>query len=149
MATHVKIRRLEPRDADRWRELFDGYLAFYEVVLAEAVIAHTWERLLSGAEGAHIGLVAVDDTYRPIGLAHVLFHASTWSATGYCYLEDLYVDPATRAKGVGRALIDATYAEADVRGATRVYWTTHETNYRARRLYDQVGTRPGFIRYQR
>ena len=65
MATHVKIRRLEPRDADRWRELFDGYLAFYEVVLAEAVIAHTWERLLSGAEGAHIGLVAVDDTDRP------------------------------------------------------------------------------------
>ena len=52
----------------------------------------------------------------PIGLAHVLFHRSTWSPTTYCYLEDLFVDPARRKTGAGRALIEATYREADARG---------------------------------
>ena len=109
----------------------------------------TWQRLLSGQEGFHIGLVVVDDSDRPFGLAHILFHRSTWSPTWYCYLEDLFVDPARRAKGAGRALIEATYREADARGATRTYWTTQEFNYRARELYDQLATKSEFIRYQR
>jgi GNAT superfamily N-acetyltransferase len=86
---------------------------------------------------------------KPIGLAHVLFHASTWSPTSYCYLEDLFVTPSARQQGVGRSLIEATYAAADARGCTRVYWTTQEFNYRARALYDQVATKTPFIRYQR
>ena len=145
----VTVRRIEARDEPHWRELFAGYLTFYQASVPEAVITQTWQRMLAGADGFHIGLVAVDETDRPIGLAHVLFHASTWSPTCYCYLEDLFVEPAARAKGVGRALIEATYALADERGATRTYWTTQEHNYRARTLYDQVATRPGFIRYQR
>ena len=95
---------------------------------------------MAGAADFHIALVAVDDADRPIGLAHVLFHRSTWSPTWYCYLEDLFVDPARRQKGAGRALIEATYREADARGCTRTYWTTQEFNYRARSLYDQVAT---------
>ena len=146
MGQAVKVRPLEARDAARWRELFDGYLAFYKTSVAEDVIGLTWQRLLSGAQ---IGLVAVDANDRPIGLAHVLFHASTWSPTCYCYLEDLFVDPSTRTRGVGRALIEATYALADERGATRTYWTTHEGNTPARALYDGVAQWKGFIRYQR
>ena len=46
----------------------------------------------------------------PVGLAHILFHRSTWSNGWYCYLEDLFVDPARRQKGTGRALIEAVYA---------------------------------------
>ena len=149
MTQAVTIRRLEARDQQRWRELFDGYLAFYETTVADDVMALTWQRLSSGADGAHIGLVAVDEHDRPIGLAHVLFHASTWSATCYCYLEDLFVDPDARKSGVGRALIEATYALADSRGATRTYWTTHERNANARALYDQMARWQGFIRYQR
>ena len=52
-AEAVKVRPLEARDAARWRELFDGYLVFYKAVVAEDVIALTWQRLLSGSVGAH------------------------------------------------------------------------------------------------
>ena len=145
----VTIRGLEVHDQQRWRELFDGYLAFYQTAVPEHVITLTWQRLLSDAEGTHVGLVAVDEHDRPVGLAHVLFHASTWSATCYCYLEDLFVDSDARHNGAGRALIEATYALADQRGATRTYWTTRENNDRARALYDQVAEWKGFIRYQR
>lgn len=147
MAT--RVRRLEAKDKAAWLSLFKGYIKFYEAAVPEEVIEVTWARLLSGAEGAHIGFVAVDDADKPIGVAHVLFHRSTWSPTWYCYLEDLFVDPTLRAKGVGRTLIEAVYAEADARQCTRTYWTTEEINYRARGLYDQVATKSPFVQYRR
>jgi GNAT superfamily N-acetyltransferase len=143
------IRRLEARDKARWSELFKGYIAFYKATVADAVIEATWQRLMAGASDFHIALVAVDDADRPVGLAHVLFHNSTWSPTCYCYLEDLFVDPAVRAGGIGKALIEAVYVEADKRGATRVYWATQEFNYRARGLYDKVATKSPFVQYRR
>jgi GNAT superfamily N-acetyltransferase len=145
----IKVRRLQAKDKAAWLPLFKGYITFYKSTIADDVIEETWQRLLSGKEGFHIGLVAVDATDSLVGLAHVLFHRSTWSKTWYCYLEDLFVKPDIRAKGVGRALIDAVYKEADAKAATRTYWSTQEFNYRARGLYDQVATKSPFLQYRR
>ncbi len=145
----VRVRRLAEKDKAAWLPLFKGYIAFYKATVADDVVEKTWQRLMEGAADFHIGLVAVDETDTPVGLAHVLFHRSTWSPTSYCYLEDLFVDPDQRLKGVGRALIEATYKEADARGCTRTYWATQEFNYRARALYDQVATKSVFVQYRR
>jgi GNAT superfamily N-acetyltransferase len=145
----VRVRRLEPADKAVWLSLFKGYIAFYKAAVADDVIDETFARLLSGEEGSHIGFVAVEENDTAIGLAHLLFHRSTWSKTSYCYLEDLFVRPDIRAKGIGRALIEATFKEAEARGATRTYWSTAETNYRARGLYDQVATKSPFVQYRR
>ena len=144
----VPIRRLEARDQAAWLALFRGYIAFYEASVAEAVIATTWRRLIA-SEGDFVALVAVGDADVPIGLAHALFHRSTWSPTWYCYLEDLFVAPARRKQGIGRALIEAVYREADARGATRTYWLTQEHNRAARALYDRMATRAPFVQYRR
>jgi GNAT superfamily N-acetyltransferase len=148
-AMSVRVRRLEARDKAAWLPLFKGYIDFYRAAVPEQVIELTWQRLMSGAEDFHIGLVAVDDGDNPIGLAHILFHRSTWSPTSYCYLEDLFVEPSRRGKGTGRALIEAVYREADARQCTRTYWTTQEFNYRARALYDQVAAKTPFVQYRR
>ena len=95
----VRVRRLEARDKPVWLSLFKGYIEFYKATVPEDVIEMTWERLMAGAADFHIALVAVDDADSPIGLAHVLFHRSTWSPTWYCYLEDLFVDPARAPEG--------------------------------------------------
>ena len=145
----VRVRRLEAKDKAAWLPLFKGYIEFYKATVPEDVIEMTWARLLRGCEGVHIGFVAVDDSDKPIGIAHVLFHRSTWSPTWYCYLEDLFVEPTQRAKGAGRALIEAIYQEADARQCTRTYWTTQEFNYRARGLYDQMATKSPFVQYRR
>lgn len=145
----VRVRRLEARDKAAWLPLFKAYIEFYKATVADDVIEITWQRLMQGGEGFHIAFVAVDDADVPLGIAHVLFHRSTWSPTWYCYLEDLFVDPARRQKGAGRALIEAVYKEADARKCTRTYWSTQEFNYRARSLYDQMATKSPFLQYRR
>jgi GNAT superfamily N-acetyltransferase len=145
----LRVRKLEARDRAAWERLFRAYIQFYRAEVADEVIDLTWQRLLSGGEGEPVGLVAVDEADVPIGLAHVLFHGSTWSATRYCYLEDLFVDPLRRNSGAGRALIEAVYREADARGCTRTYWVTEEGNATARALYDRLATKAPFVQYRR
>jgi GNAT superfamily N-acetyltransferase len=54
-----------------------------------------------------------------------------------------------RGQGIGRALIEAVYERARAADCGRVYWHTHETNLEARRLYDNVAERSGFIVYRK
>ncbi|MFG1908023.1 GNAT family N-acetyltransferase [Kribbella sp. NPDC048928] len=56
--------------------------------------------------------------------------------------------PVARGRGVARALIEAVTEWARDRRCGRVYWSTHESNATARRLYDQVAENRGFILYQ-
>ncbi|MFA7261990.1 MAG: GNAT family N-acetyltransferase [Caulobacter sp.] len=141
------IRPLAPSDRAAWEGLWAGYLAFYESSVAPEVTEATWTRLLD-PDAPMFALVA-EDQAGVFGLVQCVLHASTWSMAPYCYLGDLYVDPSRRGTGAGRALIEAVYAEADARGAARVYWMTHETNATARLLYDRVAKASGFIQYRR
>jgi GNAT superfamily N-acetyltransferase len=65
------------------------------------------------------------------------------------YLQDLYTAESARGQGIGRTLIGAVAERARATGARRLYWQTHESNQTARRLYDAVAERSGFIVYRR
>jgi len=144
----VLVRDVSRADEMRWRELFRGYTDFYNEVVPQAVVDLTWQRIVAGEDGM-AGLVAVDGAGTVCGLANLVFHRSTWAADCYCYLEDLYADANMRGQGIGRALIEGTYALADARGASRTYWMTQDTNVTARRLYDRVGVLTPFVQYRR
>jgi len=75
------------------------------------------------------------------------YHRSCWSLVNNCYLQDLFTAPEARGSGVGAALIEAVRQEAGRIGVTNVYWMTNEANATARRLYDRVARRTGFIEY--
>jgi GNAT superfamily N-acetyltransferase len=144
----IEVRPIEPSDKASWLELFDHYIDFYEASVPADVIELTWQRLVTRADGM-MGFSAIDTGGKIAGIAAVVFHRSTWSPTLYCYLEDLFVTPASRGLGIGRALIEAVYAEADRRGASRTYWATAATNAQARLLYDEVATLTPFVQYRR
>ncbi len=148
VANASRVRRLRRADADEWHGLWDGYIAFYRASVPEDVTELTFQRLCDGDRGM-VGLVAVDGDDRPIGLAHLVLHGSTWSSVGYCYLEDLYVDPKHRGGAAARALVDAVYLEARERGADRLYWHTQSFNGPARSLYDTVAQLTSFVVYER
>lgn len=142
----MEIRPPVESDHDEWRRLWTNYLTFYEASVPEAVYAETWKRLHAEGDFEPRCLLAVVKT-RPVGLVHYLFHRSAWSIEGNCYLQDLFVDDEARGKDLGQVLIESVKKEAAARGVTNVYWMTHETNARARKLYDRVGRRTGFIEY--
>lgn len=143
-----KIRAVAASDEADWRRLFHGYTTFYKEDVPREVEDLTWQRLLTEQDSMSC-LVAEDKDGRVIGFANVVFHRSTWSMGWYCYLEDLFVDPAARKSGTGRALIEAVYALGERRGATRTYWATQQHNATARRLYDEVGELTEFVQYRR
>ncbi len=141
----VNIRKAEPRDEPRWRELWDAYTRFYEREPNEAVTRQTWARILDPTSPVD-GVVAETDA-GVIGIANYIVHDSTSALSPVCYLQDLFVDPHFRAAGVGKQLIDWLLAEMTARGWSRVYWQTKENNYRARGLYDKYTPHSGFVRY--
>ena len=83
-----------------------------------------------------------------VGLAHFLFRPSSWAVNDYCYLEDLFVSENIRGAGAGRSLIDAVIAAARAKMSGRVYWTTKESNTRARVLYDSYTPASEFVQYR-
>ncbi|MFK8252419.1 GNAT family N-acetyltransferase [Ancylobacter terrae] len=141
------IRPLQPADRAAWESLWKAYQVFYEADLPAAVTETTWRRMLDPAEPVW-GALAIREG-RAVGLVHWLAHRSTWSVGDVCYLNDLYVDPAARGAGVGRALIAHVEADARARGCAELYWLTHETNLTAQRLYNEVAERSGFIQYRK
>jgi GNAT superfamily N-acetyltransferase len=145
-ATSVTIRRAEPRDEKRWRELFDGYCIFYKRELSEPLSSCTWARILDDASPIH-AIVAEDPNAGVIGIANYVIHEHTLGLTPVCYLGDLFVDPAQRATGVGEQLIGGLVAETKRKGWSRLYWHTRQNNYRARGLYDKFTPHSDFVRY--
>jgi len=144
----VRVRALRDDDRAAWDELWEGYRRFYRAEVDPAVHDATFARLRDRADGL-VGLVAVGDDDVPVGLAHLVFHPSTFSTAPSCYLEDLFVRRDRRGAGVAGALFDAIDTAARERGADRVYWLTQAYNGAARSLYDTVGRLTSYVVYER
>ena len=146
MAGEITVRPVRSGDREAWQPLWQGYLTFYNATLAAEVTEATWQRFFDPLE--RLGALVAERDQQLIGFAHYLMHRSTWAPVCYCYLEDLFVEPSARGRGAGRALIAAVEAAGREAGASRLYWTTHETNQTAQKLYNQVAERPGFVQYR-
>ena len=141
-----KVRPLESADKDRWLALWNGYIVFYKESLPEEVTELTWSRLLDPTFNSY-GLV-VENESGIQGITHYSFQNSTWAEHGYCYLEDLFVDPVVRGGGLGRALINKVIEIGREAKVERVYWNTDSFNSPARILYDSVGSVSSKVQYR-
>ena len=142
----LTIRAIEEKDKDQWLKLWAGYLEFYKSTISSEQTELTWKRLINN-ELKMFGFVAESEE-GVIGFTHCLFRPSTWTETDYCYLEDLFVDPNIRGKGIGRALINKVVELAKEKKSKRVYWTTQEFNKTARVLYDSITPVSEFVQYR-
>jgi ribosomal protein S18 acetylase RimI-like enzyme len=75
----------------------------------------------------------------PDGFAQIRFRPWVWTDGLDAYLEELYVVPSQRGKGMGRALLQSVMEVARETGAAHLELTTGETDVAARALYESAG----------
>lgn len=129
------VRRATPGDAATVARLLHDFNAEFDEPTPTVEILTERVRGLIAA-GAIVVLLAGDG---PDGLAQFRFLRSVWSEGLDLYLEELYVVPARRGNGIGRALLEATMATGREAGATHIDLNTGETDTAARALYESAG----------
>lgn len=75
----------------------------------------------------------------PDGIAVLRFRPDIWTRALECYLAELYVVPARRGEGLGRALMEASVELARAQGAEYMDLATGDDDTAARGLYESVG----------
>ena len=130
-----RIRRASPGDAPAVaRLLHDFQREFDEPSPGVETLAERYRELIRKRE---MTVLLVGEG--PEGFAQLRFRPWVHSAGLHAYLEELYVVPALRRRGLGRALLEAAMGAARAEGADQMELGTSETDTAARALYESAG----------
>lgn len=136
--TDPRIRPARPDDVAAMVQLVHD-LAAYERAPEQCVLTDEMlrERLFGEAPALFAHVAEVEG--RVVGLSIWFLNFSTWDGVHGIYLEDLFVDPAHRGSGLGRALL-ANLAHVCVeRGYSRMQWQVLDWNTPSIDFYESVG----------
>lgn len=135
------IRRVAPHDVATITEMIHA-LAEFEHAADQCTVTETQISAALFEEPTTVyGHVAeVDGEVAAMALWFVNF--STWDGVGGIHLEDLFVRPGFRRRGLARALLAALAGECLQRGYTRLSWAVLNWNADAIALYDGIGGQP-------
>jgi len=134
-AVEIEIRRAGPEDAAAIaRLLHDFNTEFADFTPGVAALTEIAGRML--AAGEMTVLLAGEG---PDGISLVRYRTSVWTGGLEAHLQELYVAPPLRGRGIGRALLEATLAMAREAGAGGIDLNTGATDTAARALYESCG----------
>lgn len=135
------VRRVREADLDAVVGLVHE-LAEYERVPQQCQLnRRQLGKALFGEQPALFGHVAeVEDAV--VGCALWFINFSTFKGSHGIYLEDLYVQPGHRGRGLGRGLLAALAAESGERGFTQLDWSVLDWNMPAIAFYKALGAQP-------
>ncbi|MFA6044622.1 MAG: GNAT family N-acetyltransferase [Phycisphaerales bacterium] len=139
--TQVDIREATPADVGLIVQLIKE-LAEYErePLAAEATPAMIHEALFGPQPACECLIGTVDGEAQ--GFALFFHNFSTWKGKRGVYLEDLFVRPAARGVGLGKALLARLAKIAIERGCPRMEWNVLDWNEPALRFYRALGAEP-------
>jgi GNAT superfamily N-acetyltransferase len=137
----VNIRPAEPTDVPVVAELI-WQLARFEKLEDEVVLTDELLRVGLFGPRPYAEAVLAEEDGEPVGFA-LFFHTfSTFLARPGLYLEDLFVLPEHRGRGVGRSLLGHLARLALERGCGRLEWAVLNWNRDAIRFYERLGAQP-------
>lgn len=145
--TGSRVRPARPEDRDAFLAMWEAFVATDPDEPGNPRMgAVNWGRVTD--EACAMGCLIAEDA---VGVAQgFLLHLSfpfTWSRGDICYLQDLFVRAEARGQGHARALIAALEQMGQAKGWYKIFWMTQAHNAAAQRLYDRVGIRRDYIRY--
>jgi GNAT superfamily N-acetyltransferase len=137
----VTLRFAGPADAATIlgfiKELAEYERLSHEVVATEEILRAS---LFEGRRVAEVVLAELAE--KPVGFALFFHNFSTFLGRPGIYLEDLYVTPAMRGKGIGAALLSYLGRLACERGCGRLEWAVLDWNEPAIAFYRRLGAQP-------
>ncbi len=138
MGPETPLRIAGPTDLSAVTALVGGFRDFLgssgpnnaelEVTVAQLLDERSTEFLLIGEP--------------PVGFVQLRFRLSVWTGTEDAWLEDAYVDEASRGHGHGRTLVAAAVDRARSRGCKRIQLDVNQDNEPAIKLYESIGFAP-------
>jgi ribosomal protein S18 acetylase RimI-like enzyme len=131
----IPVRRADIGDArEVARLLHDFNTEFSSPTPGVRALANRTRELLATNE-----MMVLLGGQAPDGLAVIRLRPSLWSHALDAYLEELYVAPEQRGRGIGRALLEEAMETARAAGAARIELGTSETDTAAIALYESCG----------
>lgn len=146
-AAPVRSRPLSFEDRPAWERIWRANLAHFRAGdSATAAIDETWRRLMDPREPLRGWLLWLED--QAAGLAHVVLRYHTFSTRPVAILEDLWIEPFARRKGLAEGAIEQLMREGRDLDWRRIEWETDDGNLAAQRLYDRIAEPVAVKRYQ-
>tara|TARA_B100000780_G_scaffold167698_1_gene117450 strand:- start:1774 stop:2223 length:450 start_codon:yes stop_codon:yes gene_type:complete len=143
----IVVSELCLQDRSEWEALYYAYAEFYKVPMDQNILDTVWLWIFD-QDNAFYARVAKDDTGRCLGLMHYRAMPSPLRGKLVGFLDDLFIKPEYRGKGVVDALYQALNSDAADKGWPFIRWITAENNYRGRGVYDKLSDKTQWVTYQ-
>jgi GNAT superfamily N-acetyltransferase len=137
LAQGVEVRPARAEEIEELLPLMRAYCDFYESAPSDDGLRKMLSTLI--AEPSQGAVFIARDGGRAVGVANLDWKWSSLKGARIGYLEDLFVDPAARGKGIADALIEVCAERCRELGLPAMQWATAPDNHRAQRVYNRTG----------
>ena len=137
---NLQIRMAEKKDASLVLSFIKGIAAYEKMSDCVTATEEILEEFVFDRKAASVFLAEWQG--KPVGFALFYENFSTFVGRTGMYLEDLFVLPEARGKGIGKKLIHAVAQEAVNRGCQRMEWTCLDWNRPSIEFYLRMGAVP-------
>jgi GNAT superfamily N-acetyltransferase len=135
------VARVQGADLGELLPLLRGYCDFYAVAPSDDELLALARTLIADPLREGVQLIGRDETGRALGFATLYWSWSTAAAARIGVMNDLFVAPEARGRGLAELLISGCVRECERAGAVALEWQTAPDNARAQAVYDRVGGR--------
>ncbi len=147
LAQGIEIREARAQDAEALLPLMRGYCDFYEVEPPDSGLLEMARTMAGDAEQGSLYVAEQDGEL--IGFAAMDWKWASTRGARAGHLEDLFVSPAARGRGVADALIARCAERCRELGIEVLGWTTAPDNHRAQAVYERAGAgRSSWLEYE-
>jgi GNAT superfamily N-acetyltransferase len=143
LAEGVEIRPAREDEVEEMLPLIRAYCEFYEVRPDDEGLRAMFRTLI--ADPSQGAIFIARDGGQAVGFATLDWKWSSLKAARIGYLEDLFVDPEARGRGIADALIEICAERCRELGMPAMAWQTAPDNQRAQQVYNRTGA--GFDTY--
>jgi GNAT superfamily N-acetyltransferase len=137
LAEGVEVRTARVDEIEEMLPLIRAYCEFYETEPKDEGLRKMFETLITDPSQGVVFIARADG--KAVGFATLDWKWSSLKAAKIGYLEDLFVDPDARGRGIADALIEICAERCRELGMPAMAWQTAPDNHRAQKVYNRTG----------